>query len=87
MGMFNSIVCDYALPNLPGFVKPGHKFQTKDIHPSILDTYKIDATGRVSLDDFTGDVEFYTYDGDRPGRLTYAARFVAGQLVRIARTS
>lgn len=86
MGMFNSIVCDYALPDLPAFVKPGHKFQTKDIHPLMLDTYTIDASGRISLDDFTGDFEFYTYDDNARERLAYAARFVAGQLVRIART-
>jgi hypothetical protein len=98
MGMFNNIVCEYELPDLPKFVEPGHKFQTKDTEPLTLETHTIDKTGRIDIDDFTGDVEFYssnivasgpgiyTQNGEDAASVRYSARFVAGRLVRIART-
>lgn len=47
MGMFDYITCSAPLPGTtPTFVKPGHKFQTKDLD-CLMETYEITADGRL----------------------------------------
>lgn len=49
MGMYDEIVCDYALePPPPTWVGPGHRYQTKDLD-CVLATYRIDPEGRLLL--------------------------------------
>ena len=99
MGMFDYIECVYPLPGLPRFVGAGHRFQTKDAEPLSMDTHSIDANGRISIEGFSGDLEFYTSnivgvgpgvytrDGEDAESVTYVASFKDGQLQRVERTS
>lgn len=109
MGMYDTITCDYPLPG--GEKIQSEAFQTKDLECSMSE-YKISSDGRllqtaggflsdalesaVTLDDFHGDLDFYTSnfaacghgyiatsDDTPPWSANYTARFDAGRLREI----
>jgi hypothetical protein len=98
MGMFDYIACDYPLPD--GAPRTG--YQTKDTPAQMLDTYTITEDGHLvddsgaTLDDFHGDLDFYTSnvcgsgpngyitdDGQPYTAWSFVARFTDGRLTRL----
>jgi hypothetical protein len=87
MGMFDTVRCDYPLPERPEWAED---FQTKDLENQ-LDVYHISERGTLRLVrsfgentpkpqivDFTGELNFYNTGA--PGWVEYDADFVEGRL-------
>lgn len=101
MGMYDEIICYYPLPgDTPAYVKPGHRFQTKDTPEQYLKVYTITENGQfIGEDNYTDEIEFYTSNstgcwgpvlyttnGDDAHSVTYVAKIVDGKLVSIQQT-
>ena len=84
MGIFDTIKCEYPLPD--GCTET--KFQTKDLDPC-LETYVLTKDGRLTLrgkdQEFHGDMTFYTVTKE-DAWFEYKVRFTEGQLVRFLPT-
>ncbi len=81
MGMFDTIRCDYPLPD----ACTETEFQTKSLDCG-LDTYQLTATGRL-LDARGSDTGMHgvlrMYTGDARTWWEYEAKFTDGQLVHL----
>ena len=94
MGMFDTLKCEYHLPDK---IVQNDSFQTKSLD-CLLDNYTISKNGNLILHrqlhyetkvkkitiDFHGDLRFYTSKGSREDnnyeRFEYTARFTDGKL-------
>lgn len=101
MGMFDHIICDFPLPNLPSFVQSGHLYQSKDLDCTLA-TYTIREDGRLLKGgkelDYTGVLCFYTSNivgsgaaiytrnGEDAHSIEFEAIFVNGFLQKLKQT-
>lgn len=86
MGMFDDIICEAPLPEIPGVPHPGDSFQSKDFDCE-LNRYTITADGKLvganGPIDFHGWLDFYHFDTKTDMWWNYRAKFTDGQLQKI----